>query len=100
MRKGKVIALGTLTGLVLGATAGILFAPEKGTRTRKQIKDKSHDYMNQLKSKLDEFRNSIAGKFNSTKRDAEYLAGKGKAKYEEAKRDVKNAASDFKHSTI
>ena len=98
MRKFKVVALGTLAGITIGAVSGILFAPGKGSRTRKQIKDKSHDYMNELKTKLDEFRNSIAGKFDSTKRDTEYLAGKGKAKYEETKRDVKNAASDLKHS--
>ena len=43
MKTGKVV-LGTLAGLAIGALAGILFAPEKGSTTRQQIKDKSDDY--------------------------------------------------------
>lgn len=98
MKKGNVIALGALAGLAVGALAGILFAPEKGSEIRKQIKRKSDGFMDDIKSKLDDFRNSIAGKLDRTKRDADHLAGEGKAKYEEAKKEVKNATSDFKHS--
>jgi gas vesicle protein len=54
MSTGKVI-LGTLAGLAIGATAGILFAPEKGSITRRQIRDKSDGYVDKLKSKFDEF---------------------------------------------
>jgi gas vesicle protein len=39
MRTSKVV-LGTMAGLAIGAIAGILFAPEKGSTTRKQILDK------------------------------------------------------------
>lgn len=98
MRKGKVVVLGTLAGLASGAIAGILLAPEKGSRTRKQIMVKADDFMDELKLKFDGFRDSIAGKLESTKRDAEYFAEKGKAKYVDVKRDAKNAASDFKHA--
>ena len=42
MSTGKVV-LGTLAGLAIGAIAGILFAPEKGSVTRKQIMDKGDD---------------------------------------------------------
>ena len=78
MSTGKVV-LGTVAGLALGAIAGILFAPEKGSATRKQIMDKGDDYVDKLKSK------------------AENLVGKGKARYDDAKEDVLNAAEKFKH---
>ena len=85
MNTGKVV-LGALAGLAIGATAGILLAPEKGSETRKQIKDKGNDYVDGLKSK-----------FKSTKKDAEEFIERGKEKYEDVKQDVKNAATNFKH---
>lgn len=36
MSSGKVL-LGVLAGAAAGALAGILFAPEKGSKTRKRI---------------------------------------------------------------
>ncbi len=36
MSTGKVV-LGTLAGIAIGAIAGILLAPEKGSTTRRQI---------------------------------------------------------------
>jgi len=97
MSTGKVV-LGTLAGLAIGAIAGILFAPEKGSVTRNQILDKGGDYFDELKSKFDEFCDSLTEKFESTKKDAQELADKGKSKYDDAKEDVKNAASDIKHA--
>lgn len=91
MRTGKVV-LGTLAGLAAGAIAGILFAPAKGSATRKQITDKGNDYVEALKSKFDVLRNSLVEKFERTKKDAENLAEKGKDKYDDAKKDVKDAA--------
>ena len=94
MSTGKVL-LGTLAGLAIGAIAGILFAPEKGSTTRRQIMDKSDDYVDELKLKFDEFRDLLSEKFKSTKNDAEELVDKGKAKYYDTKKDVKNAAANF-----
>lgn len=96
MSTGKVV-LGVLAGLAIGAITGILFAPEKGTTTRKQINDKGDDYVEKLKSKVDGLRDSLTDKFKSTKKDAERIVDKGKAKYDEAKKDVKNATTNFKH---
>lgn len=96
MSKGNVV-LGTLAGLAIGATAGVLFAPEKGSTTRKQITDKATGYVDKLKSKVDGVRDSLSEKFDGAKRDAEELVDKGKEKYDEAKKEMKNAASNFKH---
>lgn len=95
MSTGKLV-LGTLAGLAIGAIAGILFAPEKGSTTRRQIMNKGDDYMDDLKSKFDDFYDAVTEKMQRTKNEAEEFIDKGKAKYEEAKKDVRNATADFK----
>jgi len=48
MNSGKVL-LGVLAGLAAGALLGVLFAPEKGSDTRKKISKKGEDYADSLK---------------------------------------------------
>lgn len=97
MSSGKVV-LGLLAGVAAGALLGILFAPDKGSKTRRQILDKSGDYADELKSKFDEVIDTITQKFVQTKEEAEEMAAKGKSKYDDVKKDVKNAASEAKHT--
>lgn len=98
MSTGKIV-LGTLAGLAIGAVAGILFAPDKGSVTRKKIMDKSDDMVDELKSKLDGFCDSISEKFESTKQEAEETVSKGKAVYDDVKKEARNTVSDFKKAT-
>ncbi len=98
MSTGKIV-LGTLAGLAIGAVAGILFAPEKGSVTRKNIMDKSDDMVDQLKSKFDGLCDSINEKFENTKQEVEETVSKGKSAYDDVKKDVRNTASDFKRTT-
>ncbi len=89
MRTDKVV-LGTLIGIAMGAIAGILLAPEKGSVLRKQIMDKSDGYLDELKSKMDELTNSLSKKLESSKRDADQMVDNGRARFDEAKKEVKN----------
>lgn len=89
MSIGKIF-IGTLAGFTIGAIAGMLFAPEKGTKTRKQIYDKGADYADKLKSRFEELSDSFMQKVETTKKEAEELFSKGKAKFEEAKKELKN----------
>ncbi len=98
MNSGKVV-LGIVAGFAAGAILGILFAPEKGSTTRRQILDKGTDLADGVKSKYNEFRDAVADKFESTKKDAEDFASKGKSKFEEVKKDVKNAASEVRNAS-
>jgi len=51
---GKIlIALGC--GALIGAAAGILFAPDKGSVTRKKIVDKANDLSGELKKMKDKY---------------------------------------------
>lgn len=51
MARGRII-LGVLAGVAAGALIGILFAPDKGSSTRKKIIDKGEDYVGNLKEKI------------------------------------------------
>lgn len=96
MSTSKKVVLGSLAALAVGAIAGILTAPEKGSETRKKIKDKGNDYMDKIKSKSGEFADSLKEKYESTKNDAENLVENGIDSFEDVKKDVKNAATTFK----
>ncbi len=82
MNTGKVV-LGTLAGLAIGGILGILFAPEKGSVTRQKIMDQGNDYADELKSKYNEFADTIAEKMHSAKEFAQEMAENGKAEYDE-----------------
>jgi gas vesicle protein len=84
MNTGKIV-LGALAGLAVGAALGILFAPEKGSTTRKQITNKGDDYLDELKSKFNSLCNAVSEKLDLTKQEAEDFVNKGKAILDEVK---------------
>jgi len=69
MSAGKVI-LGVLTGLAVGATIGILFAPDKGSYTRKKICKKSNKYVDKLEKEFNEFIDSITKEYEALREEA------------------------------
>jgi gas vesicle protein len=69
MSSGKVL-LGVLAGVAAGALLGILFAPEKGSTTRKKIVSKGEEYVDDLKEKFGEFVDKVAEKFETAKEEA------------------------------
>ena len=90
MSSSKIL-LGFLAGAAAGAALGILFAPDKGTETRRKISEKSQDMANSLKDNFNEFVDGIKDKFSSAKDDAEDLADKGLSKFNKLKGEAKNA---------
>jgi gas vesicle protein len=90
MDTGKVVLVG-LAGLAAGAVLGMLFAPEKGNRTRRQILNKSTDYAEDLKDKFDDIIDSMSNKYESVMNDAEELVNKGKGKFNDAKKEMLNS---------
>lgn len=88
MKADKII-LGVLGGVAVGALLGVLFAPEKGDKTRRKIMDKSNDYADELKDKLDTLLGSITQKYEKIWSEGENLIGQGEAKFTEARKDFK-----------
>ena len=76
MKTNKTI-LGVVTGIAIGATIGILFAPDKGTKTRKKIAKKSNDLKDNLKDEFDKFLETASDKYNQFTGKGEELLDKG-----------------------
>lgn len=80
MKTSKTI-LGILGAAAAGVAIGMLFAPDKGTNTRKKLAKKGKNYGEELK---DKFGNII----NTASKKGEEFISEGKNKYENAKDDV------------
>jgi len=87
MNTGNVL-LGVLAGVAVGATLGILFAPEKGSSTRKKICKKSEEYADDLGEKFDDLIDTITRKFEAVKEEAFRMAKEVKNKVEDAEAEV------------
>lgn len=85
MSAGKIF-LGVLAGVAAGSLLGILFAPEKGSITRKKICKKGEDDIDTLKEKFNEFINGITEKFEKVKEEVKDFAQETEEKSEEAKK--------------
>lgn len=80
--RGRLILGGLLVGAIVGGTLGVLFAPHKGTKTRKKI-------ANNVKNTASKFKNEMNN-------DGQYLKNKA-LKFESLLEDkVMKATSTFK----
>lgn len=89
MNSGKLI-LGVLGGVAAGALLGVLFAPEKGSKTRKKIMNKANDGVDVLKDKFDSMLESMNDKYESIWQSKEELISEGEAKLNTIKKELKN----------
>ena len=70
MSEGNKVLLGVLAGFAVGATVGVLFAPDKGSNTRRKIAKQGEDYVEGLEEKFNGFIDDITKKVESMKEEA------------------------------
>jgi gas vesicle protein len=87
MSTGKVV-LGILIGAAAGALLGVLFAPDKGTVTRKKIVSKGEDFADGVKEKINEILESIYENFDKVKKEVSDLTHQDQENAEEVKADL------------
>jgi gas vesicle protein len=89
METGKVV-LGVLAGAAIGAALGILFAPEKGAVTRRNISNKKDDYLDDMDDKYNEFIRNIAKQYKDLKMEVT-----GAVDMDKIKKDTKAVANNI-----
>jgi gas vesicle protein len=89
MSTGKVV-VGVLAGLAVGALLGVLFAPDKGSETRKKIAKKGEDTVEGLKERLDELLKNFAEKFEAARADVGEALVESENHIKEIKKDLKS----------
>jgi gas vesicle protein len=89
MSKGKTV-LGVIVGVAFGATLGILFAPNKGSETRRKIIRKGDDYLDNIENKIEDFMDKITDKYDDVKKDATRLSERAIAKKNELISELTN----------
>ncbi len=76
------IAIGILAGAAAGAIFGVLYAPAKGSSTRKRFTRKKYDYSEELETKFDELIESITEQFETVVKEVNRMADSEKLKTE------------------
>ena len=92
MNSNKVI-LSVLTGVAVGAIMGVLLAPQKGSKTRRQIIRNGDDLADDAKEMYEDITKTISKKYNCTRSEAEELISQFKAKFAGVKKEENKVVS-------
>jgi len=88
MNSGKVL-LGVLAGVATGALLGVLFAPAKGSRTRRRMVKKGENYAEGLNEKFDTALARLSGKIKKVKDEVSDFKEQLHTRSEEVKDELK-----------
>lgn len=76
---GKMLGA-LLAGAAIGGLLGMLYAPDKGTKTRKKIFDAKDDVIDSITDKFDEFLENVRGEVDKVTGKAHTIAHNGASK--------------------
>ena len=80
--------LGVLGGIGIGVALGVLFAPDKGTETRKKIKNQGVDLGEDIKSKFDDLIDLLGKVVSKSESKGKEMLENGKSLIEQINKDV------------
>ena len=86
---------GVLVGALAGLTAGILLAPEKGTETRRRLREKGNDLANSVKNKFSKYGDDAEGMLDDAGNKVEDWARKGKRKGKDMLDQAENKVEEW-----
>ena len=92
MKTSKIL-LSIIAAAGAGAAIGLLYAPDKGTNTRKNISQKGDKLLEGLNDSLSQLQGAITKKYNTAMDETEALISNGRSKYDELKGAAKTVAS-------
>jgi gas vesicle protein len=88
--KTRNLLIGTLVGLTAGAVIGILFAPKKGSVTRRFLAQKGNNYIGEVKEMFTENLKTVNQKIDALRDEVKNMVKKGLTKADE----------EYKKSTV
>jgi len=86
--------LGILAGAAIGAVAGILLAPDKGSETRKKLSSKTGDLADNVKNSFGEFIDQVKNTYSKAEGHMEDLEQTTRAKMSGVKDDFKTSVDN------
>ena len=75
--KTRQLLVGALLGLTAGAVLGVLYAPKKGSVTRRFIAKKGNNYVDEMKDRFSESMKTVNQKIDSLKDEVKSMVKKG-----------------------
>jgi gas vesicle protein len=93
---GKGLFLGFLAGGAIGAIIALLYAPKSGKELRKDIKNKTDEYLSDAERYLNDARDKAKELINEGKKRSEKLISDAKVKSEELLKDAEKILTDAK----
>lgn len=90
MNSGKIV-LGILASIGVGALIGIVFAPQKGAKTRRKIAKKGEAYLDDFKNQFDDFLSDASDKIDKISKAKDRFVTNEKEMLNDVKNSIKTA---------
>ncbi|MGM0546025.1 MAG: YtxH domain-containing protein [Bacteroidota bacterium] len=87
------LLIATLSGIASGVVLGLLFAPDKGVKTREKLSEKGDQYLKTMRKDIAEIREYLNKRAESTRENLNELSDEARNKSEEVLKKAKKLTS-------